>query len=132
MDTWTAVVIVVALLAVAWDPLWRLAGVRQLFPWELRRMLASNPGGVALLDVRTPLEYGLFHIRGARNVPRLPVAPELGRDPAARPRVVVCMTGHRSPLAAWRMRGDGETYNLTWGMLGWLVTGGPVERTPKD
>ncbi|MBG0776825.1 MAG: rhodanese-like domain-containing protein [Desulfovibrionaceae bacterium] len=132
------------LFLVLWDPFWRLLGVRQLFPWELKRILREHPESVRLVDVRTDLEHALVRIPGAISDPalefaRTPVGGDASSSGAAplpgdaslsgnAPRtVVVCMTGHRSPLAAWlHRRATGrETWNLTWGMVGWLLFGGP-------
>ena len=37
--------------------------------------------------------------------------------------VVICMTGHRSPLVAYALKKKGYTRvcNLTWGMVGWKL-----------
>ncbi len=37
--------------------------------------------------------------------------------------VVICMTGHRSPLVAYALkkRGYARVDNLAWGMVGWKV-----------
>ena len=109
-----------------WDLAWLAAGVAQTPPWRLRRQLDKEP--VQLLDVRTPTEFALLHIPGAVNRPdalTVPVA-ELGLDPA-RPVAVVCMTGHRSPFVAKKLAANGyDASNLTWGMLGWLLTFGPT------
>ena len=109
-----------------WDLAWLLAGVGQTPPWRLRRQMASKPP--QLLDVRTPGEFALFHIPGAINRPDALAVPTaaLGLDPA-RPVTVVCMTGHRSPFVARKLAKEGfVASNLTWGMLGWLLSLGSV------
>ena len=114
-----------------WDLAWLVAGVGQTPPWRLRRLLGKGP--VQLLDVRTPTEFALFHIPGAVNRPDALAVPaaELGLDPA-KPVAVVCMTGHRSPFVAKKLAANGyDASNLTWGMLGWLLTFGPVASGPK-
>lgn len=114
---------------VLWDPLWSMAGVRQMGPRALRRRLAA-PGPPILLDVRTPTEFGWLRIPGAINLPAnsptlLRDALELTRRSGGRDVVVICMTGHRSPLPAKRLAERGvDAHNLTWGMLGWKLTGG--------
>ena len=39
------------------------------------------------------------------------------------PVIVICMTGHRSPMVAYQLkkRGYRQVYNLTWGMLAWKL-----------
>ena len=110
----------------AWDLGWLAAGVHQMLPWRLRRL---RDGGARpqLLDVRTPGEFALFHIPGAVNRPDALMADPaaFGLDPK-RPVVVVCMTGHRSPFVARKLAARGyDASNLTWGMLGWKLFGGP-------
>ena len=119
-------VIFLVLFFGVWDLAWLLAGVGQTPPWRLRRQMAAKPP--QLLDVRTPAEFALFHIPGAINRPDALTVPaaQLGLDPS-RPVAVVCMTGHRSPFVARKLAQAGfDASNLTWGMLGWLLSLGSV------
>jgi rhodanese-related sulfurtransferase len=127
----------VLIVFVVWDIGWMLAGVRPLFPWQLKSMLQQHPEKLVLLDVRTAAEFRLLHIPGARHTPDILAGGELPED--LRPRlqaapdsmvVLICMTGHRSPVAAKMLQSrlDVPVVNLTWGMLGWLAVLGPVER----
>ncbi|MFP5258296.1 MAG: rhodanese-like domain-containing protein [Acidobacteriota bacterium] len=119
-------VIFLVLFFGVWDLAWLLAGLGQTPPWRLRRQMETKPP--QLLDVRTPAEFALFHIPGAVNRPdALGVSTaDLGLDPA-RPVVVICMTGHRSPFVAHKLAKDGlDASNLTWGMVGWLASMGSV------
>ena len=117
---------IIVLLLIAWDFAWYLVGVKPLFPWQLKKLMQVRGNQVNLIDVRTPLEYSWFHINGAVNKPQLLL--DINALPATKkedPLVVICMTGHRSPLVAYRLkkRGFNEVYNLTWGMLGWKLFG---------
>ena len=105
----------------AWEFFWWARGVKPLFPWQLQ---VEN---YSLIDVRTKSEYNLFHIDGAKNHPELLLHPErLKPQDPSKPLVVICMTGHRSSVVAYRLRSLGfkKIYNLTFGMLGWLLSGG--------
>lgn len=125
--TWKAGLALLALWA-AWDLLLvPLAGVRQVTPWALMRRLERGDSPV-LLDVRTSAEYAWFHIPGSRHVGFPPPPPgELGIDPGDEV-VFVCMTGHRSPVAAWRLRRQGYPHvgNLTWGASAYALLGGRI------
>ena len=80
-------------------------------------------------------EYELFHINGTNHLPELLHHPEsFGEEDSSKPIVVICMTGHRSPVVAYHLkkRVSQEVYNLTWGMLGWLLSGGEIGRTKSD
>jgi rhodanese-related sulfurtransferase len=118
--------IVFLLFFVAWDLGWWAAGVKPMLPWELKKELAGDKPPL-LLDVRTSGEYAMFHIPGALSRPQALSDPAvLENIPRDREVVVVCMTGHRSPIVAKKMLDMGFTNvsNLTWGSLGWLLTGG--------
>jgi rhodanese-related sulfurtransferase len=112
------------LLLVGWDAVWWVLGVKPRFPWQLKAGLGAAAADPVLLDVRTPLEYNWFHLPGAQNVPDL--LTDSGKMPPVSPSqevVVICMTGHRSPLVAYALRKKGYTRvsHLTWGMAGWKV-----------
>jgi len=113
-----------------WDPLWRLAGVGQMPPWRLKTLLRGG-APARIVDVRTAAEFRLFHIPGAEHRPDLlhdaaARAELLRQTPADSPIVVVCMTGHRSPPVVCGLA-DPRARNLTGGMLGWLLLGGPIQ-----
>jgi len=74
--------------------------------------------------VRTPREYNRFHLPGAQNVPHmLTGSGKMPPVPPSQEVVVICMTGHRSPLVAYglKKRGYARVYNLTWRMAGWKM-----------
>ncbi len=113
--------LILILFFVAWDAGWALVGVKPLFPWQLQEGYAASRPDLVLLDVRTPSEFGWFHIPSAKNVPFQNLdARHLG-IPKDKTVVVICMTGHRSPLVAWYLQKSGyaDVFNLTWGMAGW-------------
>ncbi len=112
---------VVIIFISGWEFGWWALGVKPLLPWRLK---VEN---YTVIDVRTTPEYRLFHIDGAKNYPELLFHPELlkSQDPS-KPLVVICLTGHRSSVVAYRLKRQGFTkvHNLTFGMLGWLLSGG--------
>jgi rhodanese-related sulfurtransferase len=111
-------------LLLGWDAVWWALGVKPRFPWQLQARLRAGASDLVLLDVRTPLEYNWFHLPGALNIPDL--LADSGKMPPVSPSqevVVICLTGHRSPLAAFALKKRGYTrvYHLTWGMVGYKV-----------
>lgn len=125
----------VILVVLGWEVCWWGLGVKHLMPWRLKGFLQKSAAEFTLVDVRTPLEYGLFHIPGSKNQPSLLLHPELFKAQDRRiPLVIICMTGHRSPVVAHRLRKQGftEVYNLTFGMLGWLLSGGETVREKEE
>ena len=117
--------LILVFFVAAWDFAWWALGVKPLFPWLM------NVENYSLIDVRTTPEYKLFHIDGAKNYPELLFHPELlkPQDPR-KPLVVICLTGHRSSVVAYRLKKKGfsKVHNLTFGMLGWLLSGGEIKR----
>jgi rhodanese-related sulfurtransferase len=110
------------LFFVAWDVGWALMGVKPLFPWQLEEEYRRRNPDLVLLDVRTSAEFNWLHMAGAYHVPfhRLS-AKHLEMISKKKNVVVICLTGHRSSLAAWRLQKYGyqNVYSLTWGLAGW-------------
>ena len=114
-----------------WDLVWYALGVRKTTPWDLRAKLHRK--GPFIIDVSTGPEYRLLHIPSAVNRPDL-----LGRKrplpfSVHQPLVVVCATGHRSPVAVKRLQRMGyrNVTALAWGMLGWKMARGETARGPE-
>ncbi len=87
-----------------------------------------------LIDVRSNFEYQMFHAVDAVNLslPRILMAnlPGLNRLllpqwfrflPKDKPIALICLTAHRSPLAAKKLSklGFTQVYNITGGMMAW-------------
>jgi rhodanese-related sulfurtransferase len=74
---------------------------------EARALIKDE--GAALIDVRSPAEFGGGHLLGAKNIPVDEVARRIDELPEDRPIVVYCRSGARSARAARVMRGHGRT-----------------------
>jgi len=128
----------ILIMLVAWDlGWWYVAGVQPVGPWTVKSEVEREMGPT-IIDVRSPVEFDLFHIPGAVNVPYPATLAELAMvspDPNS-PVVVVCMTGHRSPPVANQLKKGGYTQvrNLTWGMAAWKLFGGETvsDSTPVE
>lgn len=102
---------------------------------------ANLPEPPLMIDVRSKFEYGMFHAPAARNLslPRLIMGmipglqrwmypqwfQDLSKDESV---AVICLTSHRSPLAANQFvkAGFTEVYNITGGMMEWRQLGLPT------
>ena len=99
------------------------------------------PHSPLLIDVRSGLEYSLFHAPHAINLslPRLLmgqipilktwVLPQWFRIlPKTEAIAIICLTAHRSPIAAHQLRRAGFTtvFNMTGGMMAWQKAGLPT------
>jgi rhodanese-related sulfurtransferase len=95
------------------------------------RLADSTQARPVLLDTRSPEEYAVSHLRGARRVPPdtspLPELDALPRDTAI---VVYCSVGYRSARVATHLREQGFTNvaNLRGSIFRWANEGRPVVR----
>jgi rhodanese-related sulfurtransferase len=99
----------------------------------------SNPP--CLIDVRSQFEYRMFHAPDALNLslPRILmgssswlrpwVLPQWFQElPQDEPIALICLTAHRSPIAAEQLIKSGfrQVYNITGGMKQWRQIGLPT------
>lgn len=74
---------------------------KHITPAQVRTLLERQ---AELWDVRTPREYAMGHIPGARNVPLGQLHTVVSaRPPAAVPVIVYCRSGQRSAAAAQQL-----------------------------
>ncbi len=99
---------------------------------------AQLPKPPRLIDVRSSFEYAMFHAPNAINLslPRILMGmfpglrnwflpqwfQDLSKD---EPIAVICLTAHRSPIAARQLAKAGFTkiFNITGGMMQWRRLG---------
>jgi rhodanese-related sulfurtransferase len=98
--------------------------------------LAKVPNAPLVIDVRSALEYATGHASESRNLslPRILLGlgvsrwflPQWFRDLSPdQPIAVICLTAHRSPMAAKQLikAGFSTVYNITGGMMEWRRLG---------
>jgi rhodanese-related sulfurtransferase len=91
----------------------------------------AGPSRPVLLDARSPEEYAVSHLRGARHIDpeatQFPALDTLARDTTI---VVYCSVGYRSARIASRLRGHGfeNVANLKGSIFRWANEGRPVVR----
>lgn len=107
---------------------------RVLRPDDLAAVIRERPG-VRVLDVRTPGEYEVAHIRGAYNVPLDTLSEHASeiRASVVEPVVLVCQSGQRARKAeeALASAGMANLHVLEGGMNGWAATGHPIVHQGK-
>jgi len=102
---------------------------RDLTPADVHR-LCAEPGGVRLVDVRSPREYLQGRIAGALSAPLGATARIAAAWPREQPVVLVCLSGHRSRVAGRALLGMGfaDVSHLAGGLLAWRRAGLPLAR----
>lgn len=92
-----------------------LTGVSKVIHWK--DIAGLNPETSVLIDVRTPMEFGLGSIAGAINLSVDELRGRLNEVPKGRKIVVFCGTGHRSYFASRILSQNGfdQVYNLSGG-----------------
>lgn len=84
------------------------------------------PEGLAVLDVREPVEWQHGHIEGAVHVPLGELTGRLADLPTGQ-TLVVCKVGGRSGQAVGYLAQQGyDVVNLGGGMLDWAAAGRPM------
>ena len=107
--------------------------MRTITPRELESALSSRPG-LALIDVRTAVEFAEIHVPKAHNVPLDALNPEglltSGRISLTEPVYLLCRSGGRAAKAAEKFEQAGfqEAVVVDGGTLAWDAAGLPVDR----
>jgi rhodanese-related sulfurtransferase len=84
------------------------------------------PEGLAVLDVREPVEWEAGHIEGALHIPLSELVERRAELPATQ-TLVVCKVGGRSAQAVAYLAQQGyDVVNLDGGMLDWEAAGRPM------
>src|SRR3712207_4122127 len=105
-----------------------LASYPRITAADVSRRLMS--GEVAVVDVRSRVEWDAGHIPGVRNIPAGEIANRIGELPTGRPIVVHCQGGTRSAIAASVLDAHGVTpvHDMPGGFTEWEAAGLPVAR----
>lgn len=93
-----------------------LAG--KMVPLYWRELQEADLSKVTLLDVRTPEEFALGALAGARNIPVDDIRERMSEIPKDKPVWIYCGVGLRGYLASniLRMNGYAEVRNLIGGL----------------
>lgn len=99
---------------------------------EAAALLQSPPGGLLILDVRTPGEFRQGHLTGARNLDFFGGRFDLdvAALPKDRPVLLYCRTGQRSAgaLEALEQAGIRNILHMNQGIEAWEKAGLPLEK----
>ncbi|MFZ0710982.1 MAG: rhodanese-like domain-containing protein [Terrimicrobiaceae bacterium] len=107
--------------------------MKTIAPAQLHQFLTTHPD-LALIDVRTPVEYAEVHVPRASNVPLDRLVPkellDSGQLSKDQPVYLLCRTGGRATKAAEKFAKEGfsQAVVVEGGTLGWGHAGLPLER----
>lgn len=87
--------------------------IYKLIPFEQARMMIENEQ-VTLMDVRTPNEYDLMHIKNAINMPVDEIEKRIFTYEQTAPIMVYCSSGARSKTAIQILNGLGYNNIYIW------------------
>ena len=107
--------------------------MKTIRPTDLQELLMREPA-LALVDVRTPVEFAEVHVPTARNEPLDRFNPKelvaSGTITADKPTYLLCRSGARATKAADKMTKEGldQAVVVEGGTLAWIEAGLPVNR----
>jgi phage shock protein E len=108
-------------------------GVRDVTPADVEKLLAARKD-LVILDVRTPEEFQMGHLAGAKNMSFLDLdfAQNLS-EIEGKPVILHCATGNRSfkALSVLKTKNFPTIYHLTGGYKAWIDAGKPVVGSPS-
>ena len=91
-----------------------------------------NRGKTTIIDVRTPQEFAIGHLRDAKNIPLTDLAVRISEleKSKARAVVVVCQSGARADKAVRQLAAAGfnDVVSLDGGLTAWQAAGLPVTK----
>jgi rhodanese-related sulfurtransferase len=106
---------------------WGINGlIGRLFPQVRSIGVTEAVSKAALfLDVRTPAEYEVSHLKSAHRFTPMPMPQD-----RASPIIVYCAVGYRSAIVANQLQkaGYSAVFNLKGGIFQWVNAGEPVYR----
>jgi rhodanese-related sulfurtransferase len=104
--------------------------MKSITPVELQTILAAQPS-VAVIDVRTPVEFVEVHVPQARSVPLDELKPSSLQLQKDQPVYLLCRSGQRAAKAAEKFAKEGFLHPIVveGGTLAWIEANLPVTRS---
>jgi len=105
---------------------------KDIQPKELKARIQAGEA-LQIIDVRSPMEFAMGHIPGAKNIPLGSIQSDIPAVDRTATLVFVCQGGMRSDSACQRVAANHPNiYNLVGGTNAWIGDGFEVERNPKS
>ena len=126
-----ALVLVLGVLVTACSSGSDTATIETVSPEQAAEVIADDPAGLVILDIRTPEEFDEVRLDGAINIDYYDsdFADQLDSLDKDDPYVMYCRSGNRSADAVKTMKDLGftEVYEIDGGIVNWIESGHPVE-----
>lgn len=84
------------------------------------------PQGLAVLDVREPVEWAHGHIDGSQHIPMNQLPERLAEVPDGQVLVVCKVGGRSAQVTGWLVQQGRDAVNLDGGLLDWEAAGRPL------
>jgi len=84
------------------------------------------PEGLAVLDVREPVEWAHGHIEGSQHIPMNELPERLAEVPEGQVLVVCKVGGRSAQVTGWLLQQGRDAVNLDGGLLDWEAAGRPM------
>lgn len=81
------------------------------------------PEGLAVLDVREPVEWAHGHIDGSQHIPMNELPERLDEVPDGQVLVVCKVGGRSAQVTGWLVQQGRDAVNLDGGLLDWDAAG---------
>jgi rhodanese-related sulfurtransferase len=100
-----------------------------LTPAALQEKL-SSPDAPLVIDVRKPVEYGVAHIPGSKNIPLVEIEKRLDEFRSENGVLIYCINGARTRQAEPLLFNNGidNVYHLKGAFQAWIQGKHPVEK----
>lgn len=117
MGTFIKVFIIVVLILLFIQRMMPASGVNHISAKDLKKIMAKRP--VQLIDVRTPQEFNIDHVKGFKNIPMAELQYRMDELNKNEEVVLLCRSGSRSNRAAKLLKKQGfeRLTNVQGGMM---------------
>ncbi len=126
-----ALILALAVLVAACSSGTSTQSIELVSPADAAQVIADDPAGLVVLDIRTPEEFSEAHLTDAVTVDfyAADFADQLDALDKDVPYVMYCRTSSRSSVAVDTMKELGfvEVYEIDGGIVNWFEQGYPVE-----
>lgn len=105
MELFIKVIIIAAIILFFIRRMMPASGVNHIVAQELKKVMTKR--SIQLIDVRTPQEFNVDHVKGFKNIPMAELRHRLDELDKTKEVVLLCRSGSRSNQAAKILKKQG-------------------------